>query len=109
MTIISRVTRRASRALHNLPLKRLGYTRFIPVFFACGALIEFLMIKWTFKGTNFCKLKSMSLNLRCNKQLSAFFFSDSVFKRRQSREIAQAQIIEEYAAKGLSVNFSGVK
>lgn len=49
------------RILDSWPGKqKLGLYRFLPIFFALGAALEFSMINWTVGETNFCKFVIMN-------------------------------------------------
>ncbi|GIY87676.1 uncharacterized protein CDAR_118621 [Caerostris darwini] len=50
--------------------KRFGHYRFLPLFFIFGAMLEFTMIKWEFRGVNFYK----------------------TFKRRRAEEIVAEEL-----------------
>ncbi|XP_054168878.1 small integral membrane protein 4-like [Oppia nitens] len=59
--MIGRLNRSSSAVityiLRNWPLrKQLGFYAFLPLFFASGALIEYLMINWEFNSVNFYKV-----------------------------------------------------
>ena len=48
-------SRTLAKILNKVPGKALRHYRFLPFFFALGALLEFSMIKWNVNGVNFCK------------------------------------------------------
>lgn len=48
------------KLLNKWPGKKyLGIYRFLPLFFALGAALEFSMINWRVGETNFCKLQDI--------------------------------------------------
>jgi len=48
-------SRQLARFLNAIPGKRkFGLYRYLPVFFVCGALLEFTMIHWRVGSINFC-------------------------------------------------------
>ena len=56
--------------LDKVPGKRtFGIYRFLPLFFAMGAAVEYSMIKWTVGQTNFCKYFFVSSAPQCQKVL----------------------------------------
>ncbi|XP_026817547.1 small integral membrane protein 4 [Rhopalosiphum maidis] len=61
------------RFIFNLPGKRFGYYRVIPIFVVAGAGLEYLMITWRPFGVNFYE----------------------VYKRKQAKEIAESRLNEE--------------
>lgn len=49
-------TKTVSNIVNKWPGKKtFGIYRFLPLFFALGAALEFSMINWTVGTTNFCK------------------------------------------------------
>lgn len=72
--LLDRATRLLTTLVSRWPgQRRFGDYAFLPVFFAAGALLELLMVKWTVNKVNFY----------------------TVYKRRQVEELAQDQVSRE--------------
>lgn len=62
------------RVIQKVPGERVfGVFRFLPIFFLCGAALEFTMVKWEVNGINFYK----------------------TYKRRRAEEIAAQELYRE--------------
>lgn len=71
--------------------KYLGVYRFLPIFFALGAALEFSMINWKVGSTNFCKtwLYMIFFLILVSSLIFFLFIADSTFKKRQADNLAK--------------------
>lgn len=75
--------------------KTLGIYRFLPLFFALGAALEFSMINWHVGEVNFCKLWSVLVDVGSALNVP-HFCTDRTFKKRKAEEIAEAKERQKY-------------
>lgn len=75
--------------------KTFGVYRFLPLFFALGASLEFSMIKWTVGQTNFCELPYL-LSLGA-LLMAPLHHLDHTFKQRKAKEIVAERLAAQAA------------